>query len=167
MKCVLFRLPSVYGFGHHESAIVSGAVAKTGLGVLIDKAKDGSAIEVWGDIQKGRDVIYVKDVVSAIALAIENKDACGLFNIASGQSLSLKDQVESVIKIFSPPDRRSEVVHRSEIPNSIEACSYDIGKAALELGWTPRYSFDDMLVDYKSEMERGEFGAVKPRQNAG
>jgi UDP-glucose 4-epimerase len=165
MKCVLFRLPSVYGFGHHESAIVSRAVAKTGLGVLIDNARNGRAIEVWGDSQKGRDVVYVKDVVSAIALALESEDACGLFNIASGKSLSLKEQVESIIKVFSPHDKRSTVVYRPEISNSIEACSYDISKAARELGWSPRYSFDDMLSDYKSEMERGELSFLLSRKH--
>lgn len=165
MKCVIFRLPSVYGFGHHESAIVSGTIAKTGLGVFIENARSGRTIEVWGDSRKGRDVIYVKDVVSAIALAIESKDACGLFNIASGKSLSLKDQVDSIVRVFAPLGKTLSVVYRPEISNSVEACSYDISKAARELGWSPRYSFSDMLSDYKLEMERGELSFLLDRKH--
>jgi hypothetical protein len=34
---------------------------------------------------------------------------------------------------------------------------YDISKAKKELGWIPKYDFRKMLVDYKTEMEKGRF----------
>ncbi len=75
MKCVIFRLPSVYGFGHHQAFLVNGKGVKTGLGVFIEHASTGNPIEIWGDKDTGRDVIYVKDVVSAVMLAIKTENA--------------------------------------------------------------------------------------------
>lgn len=158
MNCVILRLPSVYGFGHHESVLVNGKSVKTGLGVFIENAANGKPIEVWGDRENGRDVIYVKDVVSAIMLAIgdENTGVSGIFNIASGKALSLQDQVDSIVKVFTPKGSQPQIVYKPEKPNSIDACVYDISKAKKVFGWQPQYSFEDMLVDYKIEMEHGE-----------
>jgi UDP-glucose 4-epimerase len=166
MSCVILRLPSVYGFGHHESFLVNGKGVKTGLGVFIERAATGKLIEVWGNKETGRDVIYVKDVVSAVMLAIkkENAGISGMFNIASGKALTLQEQVDSIVKVFAPKGSRSEIVYRPEKPNSVESCVYDISKARRVFGWQPQYSFEDMLVDYKAEMERGELNFLLNRK---
>jgi UDP-glucose 4-epimerase len=164
MNCVIFRLPSVYGFGHHENVLVEGREVKTGLGIFIANAMSGATIEVWGDRDKGRDVVYVKDVVSAITLAVRNPNVSGIFNIASGKALSLQSQVDSVVKVFSSRATPSQIIYRPERPNSIDACVYDISKAEKVLGWRPRYSFEEMLVDYKIEMERGDLDFLLSRK---
>jgi UDP-glucose 4-epimerase len=166
MNCVIFRLPSVYGFGHHVSFLANGKSMQTGFGAFIENAANARPIEVWGNREVGRDVIYVKDVVSAILLAIkeENAGVSGIFNIASGKVLSLQAQVDSIIKVFAPKDRAPQIVYRPEKPNSVEACLYDISKAKRVLGWQPQYSFEDMLVDYKLEMERGKLNFLLTRK---
>jgi UDP-glucose 4-epimerase len=164
MSCVVFRLPSVYGFGHHENVLVDGRETKTGLGILIANAIAGATIEIWGDKDKGRDVIYVKDVVSALMLAIENPKVSGTFNIASGKALTLQSQVDSIVRVFASMEKPPRIVYRPERPNSIDACVYDIRKAEQVLGWRPRYSFEEMLVDYKTEMERGELDFLLSRK---
>lgn len=157
MNGIVFRLPSVYGYGHHENLFKNGKVAKTGLGVFIDNAVNGKPFEIWGDKDKGRDVVYVKDVVSAIITALGCPQAKGMYNIASGKKLSLQQQVDAVIKIFSSPSKPSKIIYKPEQPNSIDSCVYDIRKAKRELGWEPKYSFEDMLRDYKKEMESGRW----------
>jgi UDP-glucose 4-epimerase len=164
MNCVIFRLPSVYGFGHHENVLVEGREVKTGLGVFIANAMSGATIEIWGDRDKGRDVVYVKDVVAAIVLALRNPGVSGMFNIASGKALTLQSQVESVVKVFSSQAKPPQIMYRPERPNSIDACVYDISKAEKVLGWRPRYSFEEMLVDYKIEMERGQLDFLLSRK---
>jgi len=166
MNCVIFRLPSVYGFGHHESFLANGKGVKTGLGVFIENAAAGKPIEVWGDPSRGRDVIYVKDVVAAIMLAIksENAGVLGTFNIASGVALSLQEQVDSIVKVFGRKDATPQIIYKPEKQNSIDPCVYDISKAGKVFGWQPQYSFENMLVDYKAEMERGELNFLLDRK---
>jgi UDP-glucose 4-epimerase len=155
LQPIVFRLPSVYGYGHHENYYHHDRVEKTGLGVFIANASDGKDIEIWGDPNKGRDVVYVKDVVNAIITAIRKTGVSGLFNIASGKKLTLQQQVDDIIRVFSTGPSQSRIIYRPEKPNSIDPCVYDISKAQRELGWAPVYSFEDMLRDYRREMESG------------
>jgi len=157
MKGIIFRLPPVYGYGPHTEIFKNGRPIKTGFKVFIENAIAGKPIEVWGDCKKGRDIIYVKDVVSAVILALKNKDASGLFNIASGRPLSLKEEAETIIRAFSPRGHASQIMYRPDKANSIEPFLYDISRAKRELGWAPKYSFEEMLVDYREEMESKRF----------
>ena len=157
MQGITFRLPPVYGYGPHTEIFKNGKPIKTGFKVFIENAIAGKPIEVWGDCEKGRDIIYVKDVVSAIILALKSKDASGLYNIASGRLLSLKEEAETIARVFSPRDRPSQIMYRPDKANSIEPFLYNISKARRALRWSPKYSFEEMLVDYKQEMESGRF----------
>jgi len=73
-----------------------------------------------GDPDKGRDIIYVKDVVSAIKAAIFSNDAKGLYNIASGKFLTLREQVQTTIKVFSPKNKPSEILYYPEKNNPLD-----------------------------------------------
>lgn len=163
VKGILIRLPPVYGFGHHKNLYQDGKVSKTGFGVFIDNAIEGKPIEIWGDSKKGRDIIYVKDVVSAIIKTVLSNEAKGLYNIASGRKLNLIEQVEGIIKVFSG-DNKSEIIYRPEKTNSIDSFVYDISKAKRELDWAPEYSYEDMLIDYKKEMEAGNLDFLLERK---
>jgi len=158
MQGIIFRLPPIYGYGPHTEGFKNGKPQKTGFQVFVENATRGEPIELWGDCEKGRDIISVKDVVFAIVLALKSGTAHGLYNIASGRKLSLKEEAEEIIKAFSPKDRPSKIVYRPDKPNSIEPFLYDISKAKRDLGWSPRYSFAEMLEDYKREMKCGRFG---------
>jgi len=165
IRGIIFRLPSVFGYGPHLEGYKYGRYIKTGFQIFIEKALEGKTIEIWGDPHVGRDIIYVKDVVSAFLLAIKSPVADGLYNIASGYLLTLEEEVKKIIKAFSPEDRRSDIVYLPEKKNGIEQCQYAIDKARSDFGWSPRYTFSDMLDDYKLEMEsrRYEFLLKKRR----
>jgi UDP-glucose 4-epimerase len=157
IRAIVFRLPPVYGYGPHTEGFKRGKPQKTGFQVFIERASNGEPIELWGDCEKARDIIYVKDVASAIVLALRSDKAQGLYNIASGKQLSLREEAEEITKAFSPEDHRSRITYRPDKPNSIESFLYDISKAKRDLGWSPKYSFADMLADYKKEMKSGRF----------
>jgi UDP-glucose 4-epimerase len=164
IKGILLRLPPVLGYGHHEYMYKDGKVCKTGLKVFIDNAISGKPIEVWGNSEEGRDIIYVKDVVLAIVRSLKNNNAVGLYNIASGKKLSLKEEVETIIKVFSSDKNPSKIIYRKDQPNSIEPFVYDISKAKKDLGWAPKYSFEQMMLDYKKEMENGRLKFLLDRK---
>jgi UDP-glucose 4-epimerase len=157
LEGVVFRLPPVYGYGPHTVIFKDGKPIKTGFQIFIENAEHSLPIELWGDPSHGRDIVYVKDVVAAIALALLTPGIGGLYNISSGRRLTLLEQAETIIRVFSPPGRPSEIVHRPEKANLIESYFYDVTKARHTFGWFPKYSFEDMLTDYRREMESGRF----------
>jgi UDP-glucose 4-epimerase len=154
---VVLRLPPVYGYGPHTEIFKDGKPIKTGFQIFIDRARAGEPIELWGDVKNGRDIVYVKDVVSAMELALEKRGVGGLYNISSGRRLTLEEQASTIVGLFSPPEKRSELKARPEIANNIENYVYDIDKAKRVLGWEPKYSFEDMLRDYERELESQRF----------
>ena len=152
LQTILFRLPPVYGYGPHTEIFKEGKPIKTGFQTFIDQAIEGKPIELWGDISVGRDIIYVKDVVSAFIKALSNNKARGLYNITSGKYLTIKKQAKITAKVFWDHKSSPAYIELPDKLHNLDSFLYDNSKAKKELGWSPKYSFEDMLVDYKKEM---------------
>lgn len=157
LQGIVFRLSPVYGYGPHTVIYKNGKETTTGFQAFINQAVSGHPIEIWGDPDIGRDIVYVKDVVHAFILALKSQTAKGLYNICSGRTLSLKQQAEDTLEIFGNKNGNKDIIFRPEKENSIDPFLYDYDKAEREFGWAPKYSFKDLLVDYKNEMESGRF----------
>ena len=163
---VIFRLPPVYGYGPHTEIFKDGKPIKTGFQIFIDNAKACKPIELWGDANKGRDIIYIKDVISAFVKALKIKDVKGLFNITSGTRLTLREEAEIIAKVFWGDDSKPVFIERPDKQNSIDNFLYDIAKAKNELGWSPVYSFEDMLHDFIKEGQTNTFGYLLEKRKA-
>lgn len=165
LKGIIFRLPPVYGFGPHLEIFKDGKPMKTGFQTFIENAMNCKPLEVWGDITVGRDIIYVKDVVSAFVKAINNEEAGGLYNISSGYRLTLKEEVETIASVFWGCDTVPVFVMKPEKIHTMDSFVYDNSKAKQELRWNPQYNFEKMLLDYKKELDINKFGfLIKKRQ---
>ncbi|MHB8770850.1 MAG: NAD-dependent epimerase/dehydratase family protein [Syntrophales bacterium] len=164
LRGIVFRFPPVYGYGPHTIIFKDGKETTTGFQAFIDNAVAGKPIELWGDPNVGRDIIYVKDAVGAFVSALRNAKAKGLYNISSGRALSLRKQAEETLRVFGSNEEQ-RIVFRPQKKNSIDPFLYDNAKAKRDLGWSPRYTFRDLLVDYQKEMECKRFHyLVKKRQ---
>lgn len=157
LQALIFRLPPVYGYGPHTEIFFDGKPIKTGFQIFIDNAKACKPIEVWGDGNIGRDIIYVKDVINAFKKAINNDKANGLFNITSGKRITLYEEAETIAKVFWGRNSKPEIIRRPEKKNHLESFQYDISKAKKELNWEPVYSFEDMLYDFIKEEKSEDF----------
>ncbi|MDO9185577.1 MAG: NAD(P)-dependent oxidoreductase [Bacteroidia bacterium] len=165
-KGIIFRLPPVYGFGPHTEIFKEGKPIKTGFQIFIDNAKACKPIEVWGDSSKGRDIIYIKDVISAFIKGINNGNALGLYNITSGNRLTLREEAEIIAKVFWADESKPVIIEKPEKENSIDNFLYDISKAKSELDWKPEYNFENMLYDFIKESDNNSFGyLIEKRKN--
>src|SRR5699024_5486390 len=113
----VFRLPPVYGVGPHDVIYDNGMNKKSGISIFIEKTKKGETIEIHGDPNLSRDIIYVKDVAKAFVQALRSERTHGLYNMTSGVGLTLEDQVKIVIDVFTI-EKRSEIKYKPELKNS-------------------------------------------------
>lgn len=151
LTSVIFRLPPVYGYGPHTEIFHNGKPIKTGFQIFMEKAKNCEALQTWGDESKGRDIVYVKDVIDAFICGITNDRAHGLYNISSGYKLTLREEAETIAELFWGNDESPVIINLSDKSNNIDEFVYDISRARKELGWYPKYSFKDMLIDIAKE----------------
>lgn len=164
LKGIIFRLPPVYGYGPHTEIFKDGKPMKTGFRIFMENAIACKPLEVWGDSSKGRDIVYVKDVTAAFIIAINHERAQGLYNITSGKSLTLKEEAETIAKVFWGDNTTPKIVDRPEKPNHVDSFLYDISKAKHELGWTPQYNFEAMLLDYIKEADEKRFSYLEEKR---
>ena len=158
MKNAIFRLPPVYGVGPHGSLLINGKKVKSGLQIFIDKALKGEDIEVYGDKEVARDVVYVKDVASALMQGIGSKRTYGLYNIGSGRATTLEEQAKVVAEVFGSSKQKSHVVFKPEIENKSFSYNLDISKAKIDFNYSPKFDdFKKMMIDWKYELERGVY----------
>ena len=84
--CIL-RVSHVYGPGDRPIKLIPK---------VVESVKAGRAPEIFGDGSDLRDFIHVRDVARAIVTAVE-RQATGLFNVASGRSISVRDAVRTIL----------------------------------------------------------------------
>jgi UDP-glucose 4-epimerase len=125
----ILRLSNPYG-PRQDVAGAQGAAS-----VFLGRAHAGLPIEIWGDGSVVRDYIYVGDAVDGILAAEASEGPEGLYNIGSGEGVSLNDLVAH---IRDAAGRDVEVRMLPGRPFDVPANVLDIGKAGRDLGWSPR-----------------------------
>ena len=155
LKRFIFRLPTIYLYSPIDTFYVDGVQRKIGYRLLIDKARAGETIEVWGDSSRLKDMIYVKDFCQMLFKALFVDRTCGYYNVGTGVGTSLLDQIKGMIEVFSENDKKSELIMRPDKPNAPQYIM-DITSAKKELGYEPQYNYLDMLRDFKKEMQKAE-----------
>ena len=162
MNGCIFRLPPVYGVGPHSQLRTDGVLRKSGFQIFIDKALAGEDIEVYGDKDVCRDIVYVEDVCDAIVQAIDSPGAAGVYNIMSGESSTLEQQAQDVIDVFGK-GRGSRVVLRPDKKNNSRSYRFSIDKARRDFGYNPRFvPFRKLCEAYRRELENPRFPHLLP-----
>lgn len=153
IKMFIFRLPTIYLYKNNPYYYVNFEKKMLGYRILIDKAMKGENIELWGDPTKSKDIVYVKDYCQMIYKALLVDKEKGIYNVGTGKGVSLQEQIEGMIEVFSPKENKSKIIYCPEKPNSREFIM-DITNAKEELGYEPKYNYIDYLRDFKKEMEK-------------
>jgi UDP-glucose 4-epimerase len=168
MQGIILRLTGVHGYGEILGHLqTDGSYKKSTFEIFVEKALKGETIEVWGDCKAVRDHIYIKDILTAFEAATESSSARGVYNIATGVGLTLMEEAQGIVEVFSPHEKRSTIIQRNDKQAFTRSYVYDISKAKKDLNWQPKYSFLDMLRDYRYEQGRRVFHHyhyIKPDQ---
>ncbi len=79
--------------------------------IFIDRAVKHEPITIYGDGEQTRDFVYVKDIVAANVFFATASPESGVFNVAGGQCITIKDLCR---KICQRTGSRSEIKHAPE-----------------------------------------------------
>lgn len=155
IKNLVFRLPTIYSYSPIDHYYVDGKIRWIGYKLLINQAINGTDIEVWGDPNRKKDMVYVKDLCQMMYKALFTEVDTGVYNVGTGIGTSLIDQINGIVEVFGNQDNKSNIIMRPEKPNAPQYIM-DITNAENDLGYKPEYDYISMLKDMKLEMERAD-----------
>ena len=102
-------------------------------------------IPVYGSGKNVRDWIYVIDHCEALEKALFKGKSGEIYNISAGNEYQNIEVVKRILQIMDKPEDLIEFV--ADRPGHDIRYSLDSSKIRNELGWRPRYSFDEALEE--------------------
>lgn len=158
-KYYILRFPNIYLYHPNPMYYVDGKEKWQGYRKLIHMAQRGEPIMIWGNPNKVRDIVYVKDCTQIIEKCISSKAESGTYNVGTGIGTTLNEQVEKIVEVFSPSNNRSPISYDLNKPDTTEYI-FDVSKTRQNLGYVPHYGYMDYLIDFKYEMEKETFALL-------
>ncbi|GAH84568.1 unnamed protein product, partial [marine sediment metagenome] len=123
--------------------------SKTVLRIFIERALAGLDLLYHGSGKRQQDFVAVEDVAIVITYAVSFKGTGEIINIASGNSISMKNLAELIIHTI--PGTMSRVLASGQIdPQEDYRAIFDISKSNHVLGWSPSVSLKDGIRRWAS-----------------
>lgn len=157
------RFFNVYMYNPNPYYLVDGIKRWISFRLIIEKAKRGEDIEVWGDPLRSKEMVYVKDVARLVEQCIENNDVCGIYNVGSRYQVTLEEQIDGIIEVFTE-DKKSNKIYCPDKPNALFN-HLDISKTIEDLGYNPQYNYLGWLRDFKEEEKNNRFEKLWGNRN--
>lgn len=132
LPTVCLRYFNVYGPRQDPNSDYSAVIPR-----FIQRVLDGKPPIILGDGEQTRDFTFITDVVEANILVAESQ-ATGIFNIGSGQSISITRLAELIIGLAGI---NVKPIHEEPRQGDIKHSLADISKAG-SFGYKPKYSLE-------------------------
>lgn len=156
IKSFVFRLPNVYMYAPNQLYYVDGKERKVAYRYMIEQAAAGKDLEMWGNPDAFKDILYVKDLCRMMSLAMTASVDGGTYNAGTGIRTTLREQIQGIIDVFSPRPEKCRIIEKPE-GATFTSFVMDISNAREELGYEPQYLYLDYLKDYRKEREAKRF----------
>ena len=138
---VALRFFNVFGTRQALSNPYTGVLA-----IFASRLMNGNAPLIFEDGRQLRDFVSVYDIVQACRLALEVPEAQGqAFNIGSGRAVTVSD-VAALVRGILGKHIDPDVTGKYRV-GDIRHCFADISRARAVLGYEPRVSLEDGLVE--------------------
>lgn len=154
----IFRHLTVYGYHPNPYYHLNGVKKMLPWRYIIDRAIKGLPIEIWGDPNRKKELLYIKDFANAINCALKS-GAEGIFNLSGLRPYTLDEQIESIIEVFNPKGVSSDKIYLPNKPNTPQNL-LDSTKTFREMLWMPKYSWVDACKDIQNEMRTEPFAML-------
>jgi GDP-L-fucose synthase len=102
------------------------------------KENNNAPVTLWGSGTPMREFLFVDDMAEAVVFALENKLPEYLYNVGTGEDLTIKQLAETIQKIIG---HKGEIIWDSSKPNGTPRKLMDVSKMN-ELGWKHKVSLE-------------------------
>lgn len=120
---------------------------KTVVNVFIEQSLRGGDISIFGSGRRQQDFIHVSEIARAVWLSYKKKKA-GLYNIASGNAISMLQLAELIKKLCKSKSRmiKSRMIKNVRVdPEEKKTLKIDISRANKDLDFHPSQSLKEGL----------------------
>ncbi|QKF65088.1 ADP-glyceromanno-heptose 6-epimerase [Campylobacter corcagiensis] len=143
-----FRYFNVYGSGEYFKDKTASMVLQFGLQILSGKAP--KLFE--GSDKIKRDFVYIKDIVLGNELALNAKKS-GIYNLATGKARSFQN-IADILQRELGTNLGSEYIKNPFVKQYQFHTQANILDTKTDLGYEPKFSLEDGIKDYISEINR-------------
>ncbi len=112
--------------------------------LMIANALEERPLPVYGDGRNVRDWIYVEDHCAAVDLVMRRGRPGEVYNIGAMNEMPNIEVVQRILKYLGKPE--SLITFVKDRPGHDRRYAMDASKIRRELGWRPRFSFEDALA---------------------
>ena len=126
-----------------SNAYGPGQAVKNGFGLvrtMLEHARRGTAMEIWGDGENIRDFIYIGDIVEASLRLVKLPQDSGTYNLGSGMGYSI-NQIRSIVEEITRT--KFEVAFRPARDTDVRAVVLNIGRICQQLNWMPKVDLQE------------------------
>ena len=134
INCITTRCTNNFGPYQFPEKLIPKTIIRSIRGLKVPLYGDGSQIRSW---------IYAYDHVEAIESLISKGRAGEVYNITAYEEITNKTIVQKILDILGKSHDMIEFV--GDRPGHDKRYSIDCSKIENEIGWKPKYKFDDAL----------------------
>ena len=128
LRCCILRISNLFGSAV-QSTKPQGLISR-----VCRAIHENTPISIWGDGGNTKDYLFLDDFLDALEMIID-RSLTGTFNVASEQSLSVREIV-SLVESFA--DKKLTVVHSPAFSWDVEESRISAQKLRAATGWRAR-----------------------------
>ena len=159
LKYFVFRFPTIYEYSPFQYYYPNGVKTMRPLYQQINRAKRGEPLQLWGDPNYAKDMVYVYDCAQMLCKACLVDRDTGFYNVGTGIPVTLQEQCQAIIDVFCPAGLRSEIEYYPG--RSGGGFLMDISNAKTELGYEPQYDVHRLFEEYRYEETLNRFLSLR------
>lgn len=138
IKTVSLRFFNVYGERQRFNSPYSGVIA-----IFVESFQKKIGLNIYGNGEKVRDFIYVKDVAAVISNCAARKTfKSGIYNLGTGRGVSIMNMVKTLEKIFG---YKVPIAKLKERKGDIKKSVADISRIKKDLNFKPMHNLEEGL----------------------
>ncbi len=138
MDYVILRFFNIFGIGQSDE--YAGVITK-----FEEKISQGKDLEIFGDGKQTRDFVAIEDVVEVISHVLGIKLKNGIYNIARGYSMTIKNLAELMI---SKSNKKIGITCLKSKKGEIKYSQADITLAKKNIGYKPTTLIENKISDF-------------------